>query len=188
MRIEGKQRYEQFRGRYHSGLLSGLASAHAATAGFFWLINEVGSGSLVIVRRVLFGSPFPAATSTAIARVTAERCTFSGAASGASGVPAPYDSQEVLPSSVSIRTASTGLTLVAGAAICTGLMGQALDATPTGSRAEQALQAIYDDQGNRDRAQLLRAGEGMVIRQADNGDTDERAIVDVEFEVFQLAG
>lgn len=189
MRIAGKPRYEQYRGHYNSGLVSGLASAHAATAGFFWVVNHTDSSSLVAVRKVLFASPFPAAQSTAIARVTVERATTSVNPTGTLGVPVAYDSADTLPGGVSIRTASTSMVLTAGALITSGLMGQALDATPAGSRAADTRgTAIFDDGGNLDNAMLLRAGDCIVVRQADNGDTDERCVIDVDFEVFQLAG
>lgn len=187
MNLNTVSKHMNFRGRYHSGVLSGLASAQAATVGHFWLLNaDTGSG-LIAVRRILWTSPMPAAQSTAITRVTAERVGATGTPSGATGTAVAYDSADSLPSAVSIRTASTGLTLTAGGTICSGFVGQALDATPAGSRAQGTGEVIFTDDGDLNRAILIRPGNAVVIRQADNGDTDQRFAVDIEFEAFSLA-
>src|SRR5256712_1722627 len=100
-----------------SGNQTVLASAHAATAGFFWLINPVGSTVIVYLRAIGFVWSGTAVTAFPTSpRVTVERVTFTGTASGATLTPAKRATTDAT-NTATLRTASTGLTLTAGAVI-----------------------------------------------------------------------
>lgn len=170
----------------HSGRLAILASAHAATAGFFWLINPVGSSVVVSVRRVDYAAGPVASTAFAsLPRITVERVTFTGTASGATITPAKRDSNDSA-NTATVRTASTGLTLTAGATITAFLVPPTLTigATPAGIAIPVPCEDFWEPQ---DPEQLiLRAGEGVVVRQSDNGTTADTRIatINVVWEEF----
>lgn len=167
-------------GRFHSGLLAGAASADGATAGRFWILNHVGSNLLLVVKKIVFISPVPIAAATAATRVTAERMTFTGAPSGAQGTPSADDSLYAIPGSgVSVRTASTGITPAAGAIICAGVCG--VNVSAAGVAAGAPVVPLYDGSIN------FRPGEGLVCRQADNGDTDQQFAMEVQYQIFNTA-
>src|SRR6185295_11874006 len=91
-------------------------SAHGATAGFFWLINPVGSTVQVRIKRIDCMSQLTSAlVATSAPRISVERVTFTGTASGASVTPAKQFTTDAINVG-SLRTASTGLSLSAGAA------------------------------------------------------------------------
>lgn len=154
----------------HTGKSTVTAAADAATAGRFWLINPVGSTILIEVRRVEFSSaPIAATAFVTSPRVTVERVTFTGTASGAQITPAKRDSTEVAFVGT-LRTASTGLTLTAGAA-CYGFT-----VVPILTAVGSAVPSLQEWEPNEAGRIVLRAGEGIVVRQADAGTTaDTRA-------------
>lgn len=167
------------RGQYraHPGLLSVQAAAHAATVGFWWLINPVGSTTAVAMQRVSFSSSTSAVTSMpSLPRITLETFTFTGTPSGATVTPAvsvrqaigggPADSATPI---ASLRTASTGLTLTAGAPFKAFL--------PVANYASTAFYAVpANDEWNPqepDDQIILGPGDGIICRQADNGTTSD---------------
>lgn len=170
----------RYSGRYHSGVLTGAASADGATSGRFWVINESASGLLLAISRVVVTSIPAAATTIAPTRITGERFTFTGTASGASGTPAPRDTADALSPSVSVRTASTGLVIAAGEVVGAAVLSQAVG-TPTNVFANPHAQELF---GGGDVFEF-RQGQGFVIRQADAGDTDQKFAVDVDFFVYE---
>lgn len=188
MNLGSKSKDLLYRGRYTSALLSGAASAHviASETGYWWLTNKLSSPHIVAVRRLLFASPIPAAQATAVARVAFSKTTTTADPSGTAGTPVGLDSAESLPSTIAINTTSTGLALTDAGLIAAGVLGQTLEATPTGAVTVPQLAPVFDDAGDLNRALLLRAGEGIVCWLADNGDTDQRAITAVDFEVYKL--
>jgi hypothetical protein len=159
--------------KFESGRLTILAAAHAATAGFFWLINPVGSGVTAVIKKLLATSLPTAVTAFPSApRVTVERVTFTGTASGAQITPGKRDSTDAA-NVCTLRTASTGLTLTAA-----GVMGDFM-VTPVLTAVGVAIpveQYIYDATDEDDYI-VLRAGEGLVFRQADAGTTSDTRIM-----------
>lgn len=140
------------------------AAADGALVGRFWLINPVGSTVFGAVRRIIFSM----STTTGLLEITTpiftvERVTFTGTASGATITPMKRDSSDA-GNSLSIRTASTGLTLTAGAAGHSFQCPAAL-ATTSQNAASQAFPFASDEE----EYVILRAGEGIVIRQATAG-------------------
>jgi hypothetical protein len=156
------------------------AGAHAATAGFAWLINPVGSAVLAYVRAA--ACAFTATAATAFAsgpRITGERVTFTGAASGATVGPCALDTARAA-NVCTFRTASTGLVLTAGNTRLTWLVPAIL--TAVGIAGENPPPPEYDLEG--DELVLLRAGEGIVFRQPDAGTAADtrRLVVGVTWE------
>lgn len=157
-----------------SGRLTVLAAAHAATAGFFWLINPVGSGVTCVLKKLMAMAVPTAITAFPSApRVTAERVTFTGTASGAQLTAAKRDSTDA-NAVCTLRTASTGLTLTGGAVITSFFVPPVLTGVGVAVPAEQYLYDSTDE----DDYLVLRPGEGIVFRQADAGTaSDTRVIV-----------
>lgn len=155
------------------GTFTLAAAAHAATAGFAWLINPVGSGVILDLRKV-WVAPGPGTAPLVIAaptNVTMERVSFTGTAAGATVTPAPRDTAQ--PAAVgSVRTASTGLTLAAGPVAHSFQTAQLIG---TLGLTAGAASVVIDQEwpGNLDSNDqiVLRPGEGVVFRQATAGAT-----------------
>jgi hypothetical protein len=159
--------------KFESGRQTVLAAAHAATAGFFWLINPVGSSVVCYIKK-LFATSVPTAV-TAFAsspRITVERVTFTGTASGATITPAKRDSTDAA-NTCTVRTASTGLTLTAGAIIADFTVPAVLTAVGIAVPVDQ----WFYDAGDDDDYIVLRAGEGIVVRQADAGTASDTRLL-----------
>jgi len=160
-----------------SGRLTVLASAHGATAGFFWLINPVSSGIVVTIKKVMaMALPTAVTAFASTPRITIERVTFTGTASGATITPAKRDSTDAA-NVATVRTASTGLTLTGGAIVTSFFVPPVLTAVGVAVPAEQYL---YDSTDEDDYV-VLRAGEGLVCRQADNGTTSDTRVAVLAF-------
>ena len=163
-----------------SGNLTILAAAHAATAGFFWLINPIGNPKNVKLRRVEFESAPTAATVFVTSpRVTVERMTFTGTASGAQITPSKVKSSMANPTGL-LLTANTGLTIIAGAVAYTFLVTAIL--TAVGVSNPSMLEWEPPEEGMKD----LASGEGIVIRQADAGSASDtrKAVVNLAWEEY----
>ncbi len=145
-----------------------LAAADAATAGRWWLVNPVGSAVLVALERLLFmsqlGSALVAVTSP---RLTLERMTFTGTASGATVTPAKRKTSDAA-NVATVRTASTGVTPAAGAALLAFLPVASATAVAYNTPSD----VIWLPQNDEDQI-ILAAGEGLVFRQADAGTTSD---------------
>jgi hypothetical protein len=164
----------------HSGNLVIVASAHGATAGFFWLINPVGNSKEFKLRKIYFRcAPTTALVCVTAPRVTVERITFTGTASGAQLTPAKVETSEPNATGLVI-TASTGLTPVAGAVICGFIVSSVLTAVGVGVSYEQSL--IFSQDGEI----ILAPGEGIVIRQADAGTASDtrKVLVNITWEEY----
>jgi len=155
-----------------SGNQTVLASAHAATAGFFWLVNT-SSTVKVYIRSIGFVWSGTAATAFPTSpRITVERITFTGTPSGATLTPAKRASTDAA-NTATLRTASTGMTITAGAVIESFVVGSILTAVGAISVPEEIWQSPDDDG-----MILLGQNEGIVVRQADAGTTaDSRKVV-----------
>lgn len=164
---------------FHSGRLTILAAAHAATAGFFWIVNPVGSAVVVYVKHLRAQLSSTAATAFASApRVTAERVTFTGSPSGATIAYALRDLNDAAAVS-SVRTASTGLTLTAGAIVAGWVVPCVMTAVGISVPIEQLTVDAHDD----DDLIVLRAGQGLVIRQPDAGTASDTRLLTVDGQV-----
>lgn len=157
-------------GLVHSGRLTVGASADAATVARVWLVNPVSSGIVIEIRRVSFLTAPTAATVFASSpRVTLERVTFTGSPSGASLTPAQRDSTDASLLG-SARTASTGMTLVAGAVV------HAFSVTPVLTAVGHSAPAIQEWTPDVAERLVLRPGQGMAVRQADAGTASDTRI------------
>lgn len=157
-----------FGGSYDSGIISGAVSADAATAGKFWLVNHVGSTVVLRLNRVIMQSVAVAAASVGTS-FTVERITFTGTPTGTQGTIATFDTTQS-QSGFSIRTTSTGMSITAGAVVCSHLMAQS-DSQTTSVSFEHINGHNFK----------IRPGEGIVFRQATGGDTDQRVIATLDF-------
>lgn len=159
--------------KFESGRLTVQAAAHGSTAGFFWFVNPVGSPVTATVKK-LFAMSGPSANGTfaSAPRVTTERVTFTGSASGATITPALRDSKDAAPI-CSIRTASTGLTLTAGATAGDFSVPTVISGAWVGNPVNQWFYDYTDE----DDYLVIRAGEGFVIRQPDAGSTGDTRLL-----------
>jgi len=165
-----------------------LATAHAATAGFWWLINPIGSGVAMSLKRVAFMSQHGSVLATPTSpRIMLERFTFTGTASGASITPSRRVRTAVAGLAAdaapvgSLRTASTGLTLTAGESLRQFLTVAALTAVAAVPPGEDDHAPDVEDEET-----ILSAGEGIVCRQADAGTTGDtrRFVTNLAWEEF----
>jgi len=171
--ITDTNRLKQATGVAHSGRFTVGAAADAATGGRLWLINPVGSAVLIELRRVeMSSSPIAVTAFITSPRVTVERVTFTGTATGAQITPAVRDTTDVALVGT-IRTASTGLTLTAGAAAYGFMVANVL--TGVGTHVP-TLQEWEPSEAAR---LVLRAGQGVVIRQADAGTTADTRVFQI---------
>lgn len=151
------------------------ASAHGAGAGFFWLINPVGSTVVVAVRRMRFASQHGTALATPTSpRIVAELFTFTGTASGATVTLAKRRTSDAA-ATASLRTANTGMTQTAGAIICSWLPVAALTAVGTATPAFDEWAPPLEDQC------VLGAGEGLRFYQPDAGTASDTRRMDIDF-------
>lgn len=170
-------------GNYYatSGILAIAASAHAATAGFFWLVNT-SSTVKARVKRITF-TWWPTSTTARVAgtRITVERATSTGTPSGAQITPAKRLSGDSA-NTATLRTASTGLTLTAGAVVISFVAPPVLTGVGTIPSGEEVWEPRSDDES------LLELGqnEELVFRQADAGVTsdDRKCSIEIEWEEY----
>lgn len=175
--------------RSHVGVFLVQAAAHAATVGFWWLLNPVGSTTAVAIKKVSFSSQHGSVLATPTSpRITLERVTFTGTHTGTLITPAQRVRTTVggLTADAStgvarLSAASTGATLTAGAAYKAFLPVAAL--TAVGSEAPGTDD--YDP-GDEDTELILAAGEGIVCRQPDAGTTTDtrRCVFNITWEEF----
>lgn len=163
-----------------------LGTADAAPAGRWFLINPVGSGLFVALRRVDFMSQIGSALITPTSpRVQLCRFAFTGTATGAAVSPA--NSRTANPANVgSLRTASTGLTITVGNPFYSFLPVASLSATAASVAALPSSEDTYAP--SEEEMQVLAPGEGVYLRQPDAGTTSDtrRYVTNVAWEEFTL--
>lgn len=157
------------------------AAAHTNTAGYAWLIvGAAVSGKVVRIRRVEF-TPHGIALAAVVSYVSMELITFTGAPTGAAITAAKHDSVYVA-TVADVRTASTGLTITAGAV----LHNCYLQGVITAAGVVQPVMYPWvptDDDG----MIVLRSGQGIVWRQAVASDADLRFQLNIVVEDIDTA-
>lgn len=170
---------------YHSGIQTVPIAAHnGTTTGFTWLINPIGSTAKGCIRGISVKAT-AILTSTADllpARQLFSRCTFTGTASGATIAGAKRTNGDAAPQ-LSLRTASTGLTVTLGNAYRGEIAPLVAGTTGAGVIPTQISPEREFD--NDERLELL-AGEGIVCWSADASTTaNKRFIFDLIVEEFE---
>lgn len=162
---------------FDTGQLTVLQNAHAATAGFLWLVNAGGS-SRVLVTRIAFvaqcGTALLAAAPTGI---SVERMTFTGTPSGATVASCARVSTEAV-ANLSMRTAITGMTPTAGAVLISFIASAAL--TAAGATASGG--AVWEGSSPLE----LATGQGLVVRQSTAGVLLDTRVVSLTFQTEEV--
>ena len=154
------------------------AAAHAADAGFIWLLNPVGSGVLVGLVRLHFkADKIQGNIRVTSPRFTLEKMTFTGTPSGTSLVVGKRRGTDASPSA-SVRTANTGMTITPGSAALTFMPTVQLSTTNNRSQEWYATSVRFEEV----EGPVLDAGEGLVLRQADAGDASDNRQISLGFE------
>lgn len=167
---------------FHSGNLAVIAAAHGATVGFIYMYNPIASGKIVRIVSAKIESGMTTALAMPTApRITIERGTFTGTPSGAVIAVAKCDSIDVA-NVFYISAASTGATN--GTPI--PMAGKIVDANATGTVNTNATSSMLFQVGEDVKDIVIRAGEYIVIRQADAATAADtrKAIVDILFEEY----
>lgn len=171
------------RGLYYgsSGAIAYTTAADAATAGDLWIVNT-SSTVVAYIREVRFTANLATlALLTALPRINLERMTFTGTPSGAQITPAKRDSTDAT-NTATVRTASTGMTITAGAVI-KSFSPPSADVIG-GLLAANAASAVPVEQifvGDIDSFIVLRQNQGIVFRQATAGSATESRVYNIDF-------
>lgn len=138
--------------------------ADASGVGRFYILNPIGSGTVAAIRKIYYSMSTTTALAVATSPIiTVERITFTGAASGAAITPVKRDSADAAQA-VTIRTINTGIVTATVGALH-GFQVPAALATTSVALPEQAFPSGTDE----DEWIILRAGEGVIIRQSTAG-------------------
>jgi hypothetical protein len=157
--------YQAYFAQTGAHLIQASADTTSPLTGRWWLLNPVLSTVRLFVTRVDFTSQHGSVLATPTSpRVTLERMTFTGTPSGASVTPATALSGAPAASGT-LRTATTGFTPAAGAALHAFMPAAAL--TPVGAVS------LGEDDFTPDEPIELTAGQGIVCRQPDAGTTGD---------------
>ena len=171
--------------RASSGILTPTTAAHnGTTTGLAWLINPVGSGVKVALKRVTMSFQFAAlAVDMTVGEIRGQLMTFSGVASAGVQTPGKRDSTDAA-SVATFRTASTGLTISLGGVMRT-LMMPTMDLLTGGAGHWNPYDAEYAP-GEEEDEFVLRAGEGVAFWNAAALTTaNRRAIINIIWEEFE---
>lgn len=161
-----KEQRPQLLGIYYAGSGPHIvgAAADAATGGRVWLVNT-SSTIAVAIREIRYSIVAGTALITLTEpRINVERMTFTGTPSGAQITPGKRDSTDAANTGT-LRTASTGMTITAGATMRNFSPTNALTAVGVSMPTEQ----VWTMQAHVDGRIVLRQNEGIVVRQADAG-------------------
>ena len=153
---------------YHPGAQTVLATADPSTSGRWYLVNPTTSSRTVRVKRLRFTCQHASVLATPTApRITLERITFTGTASGAAITPARRKTADSAPVAKFVTTYS-GMTVTNGPVVQAFLPAVALTAV---GGVSDAAEQLYD--ADVDESIDLAAGEGVTIRQADDGTAND---------------
>jgi hypothetical protein len=166
---------------YHSGALTVPIAAHnGTTTGHFWLINPSGATIRGALRSIsALAAILAVAADLLYTRQVCSLVTFTGTPSGATIAPAKRDSTDAA-AQMSLRTASTGLTVTLGNPFRHFV--PPLQAGTTGVGVFPTM-VFPERQTDIDECIVFRTGEGMVFWSADaSTTTNKRISVDLETE------
>lgn len=165
----------------HSGVFTVQATAHTLPTAFLYVFNPVGTTQSMALTAIEVISQMGSALATPTSpRLLWKLFTFTGTASGAQITPGKLNSTMPSPAG-NVRTASTGLSISTGAdMICSLPMA---GATAVGYAPPQMDEWFENVEQNQI---ILRAGEGILFYQPDNGTTSDtrRIIVTVKWDEF----
>lgn len=165
---------------FHSGALTVGASADTSNVGRVYVENDPDSTVLIAVTRIRFQSQLGSALATPTSpRFVIRYFTFTGntpSGTAITGVKqdSSYSSKN---SNWDVRTADTGMTITEGGDVCSFF--PVAGATAVGYSAACASEWVSEP----DRPLILRAGTGIMVKQADNGTTSDTRRVTVDFEI-----
>lgn len=169
----------------NSTVTAAADGASSAGGGRFWIINPVGSAVIVSLRAIDWqvNSAGTALIALTAPIFTLERFTFTGTASGAQLTACKRDSNDAAEVGA-VRTAATGMTITSGATGYGFVVPAQVTATVQYSPVFQRYAPAEDERI------VLRAGEGLVVRQSTAGTAlDVRAIqLDFTLEEFTALG
>lgn len=157
--------------------INASASADGANVGRQWLVNPVGSGRYLAVKRLHIGAGLTGALAVALAaspQMQITRFSFTGTPSGAIAPAAKRATADATPVG-SLRTAVTGMTVTAIAPIYTYNHAQLITAIGAYLPPIAVLDYRIEDQI------ILAPGEGLMVRQASAGAVGEARFLQVDW-------
>jgi hypothetical protein len=151
------------------------AAQNGTSTGALWLhVPAAVTGKKARLRQLCIQSQNGSALATPTApRIVAQRFTFTGTASGASGVtPAKVDSGQ--PNAIlDVRSAVTGLTVALVAALGVGALIQAVTAVGAVAPVQSYIVPAVTDE---DEYPIIAPGEGIVLFQDTAGTTSDTRV------------
>lgn len=157
--------------------INASTGADGANVGRQWLVNPVGSGRYLAVKRLHIGAGLTGALASALAaspQMQVTRFSFTGTPSGATAPVAQRATADATAVG-SLRTAVTGMTVTAIAPIYTYNHAQVLTAIGAYLPPIAVLDYRIEDQV------ILAPGEGLMIRQASAGAVGEARFLQVDW-------
>lgn len=172
---------------YHSGALTVAAAADAANVGRVYVENDPDSTVLIAITRIKFSSQLGSALATPTSpRIVIRQFTFTGNTPSGTAITGVLQDSTLAAkdSNWNVRTADTGMTITEGGDI-TGFYVVA-GATAVGYSAATVDQWVPADPM---RPIVLRAGQGVMVKQADAGTASDtrRFSVDLDIEEWSVA-
>lgn len=169
---------------FHSGQLVVGASADASNVGRVYVENDPDSTVLLAVPWVRFSSQLASALAAPTApRFVLRFFTFTGnTPSGATISGAEQDTSYAAKNgNWDVRTAATGMTITEGATIAS------FHVTASATAVGYAPASVAEWRPQPGRPLILRAGEGLMLKQADAGTTSDTRVVTCDFEVEECS-
>ncbi len=166
---------------YHSGALTVGASADGANVGRVYVENDPDSTVLLAVTRISFSSQLGSALATPTSpRIVIRWFTFTGnTPSGATITGVKQDSSfSAKNSNWDVRTAATGMTITEAGDI--RAFYPSAGATAVAYSPSSASEWVPADPT---RPIIIRAGEGIMVKQADAGTTSDTRRFSVDFDI-----
>lgn len=161
-----------------------IAANNGTTTGWVWLINPIGSGRIMGVRRIAIQNQFAAlAVDLVPGDLRTQLFTFTGTASGTAVTVAKADSA-MAAASGSLRLAMTGLTITLGGVAQSDFL-QTMDLATGGAGHWNPMLSDWEPDEESGEI-ILRPGEGLVVYNALALTTaNRRAIVNVSWEEYE---
>lgn len=146
--------------------------------------NDVGSSVLIAITRIIFQSQISGAAALPSApRVIVKRFTFTGTPSGSVVTGGAFDSNDTAKSSSwNVRSATTGMTVTEAGTVHAFMPIAA--ATGVGVSTPSLL--MWEARPNC--PLIVRAGEGVLLRQSSAGGASENRVWIATFEIEEFTG